>query len=164
MYIDDTVLTILFKSQGNTDLSTQIIKDYNNRIEQMALDVMKIYFTNTNIPKPRLKGIIDFMNLDPENMQEVSSNKLQYLYLNALQAAATTPEYTKLLETAINRFNESLYNNLLPDLLPDEKAKLDRYLASVESGLKKKEQILLQVIENAKQKTQTEAFDENLSK
>ncbi len=147
MYIDETVLNILYKVGDNKALGKVVLDDYQQNINRISIDVAKAYLANPTIPKPKNEAIEELLKMKNQDTEKVSKSKLEYLYVKVMTSIASTPEYVYMLEKAVKRFNEIIFKTQLAELGEDEKKELDDYLANLETTYTKNAEILEKMTE-----------------
>jgi len=133
MYIDEYILKILFKTGDDEDKLSEIVGRFHEGIGEIMSTVIKRYFTDTNIKKPKIKSFVELAKLvDEEYRKNFSEEKIQDMYLDAIKTASLTHEFQFLLEKALDIYTAKLVKDQIPNLSQEEKEEIRRYLKEKE--------------------------------
>ena len=145
MYIDETVITLLFRVKDDKSKLKEVLEKYEERIDGLIYVTMKAYFKDTTIPKPKNKALIDFSNLGDMDFDEKNQDHIKIIN-KAMAAIYITPEFTDLLTKVINQFNETLVKAKTSDMSEEEIQAILDYYEGLENVLEKKQQLFEDII------------------
>lgn len=152
MYFDETLLKIIMGINDDDNVAFEKAFDlYQEAITKIAEKVMDIYMKDPSIKKPAIKGLMNLVynKIDDPNLTE---DKKVDIYLDAITAASSTPEYMELSRLALEAFHTDLIHQRMEEMEENQKNEFRDHLRKVRETVLFNANLINQIAAEAEKK------------
>jgi len=139
-FVDQKILGLFVQAEESN--YEELYAQYSQQVLAIIMSALSNYLQEKSIPKERVDQYTnDFLGAlgatNANAQQSVNSLGLiadgldiKYQDINLL---VNSPEFTVIAEESIGEFNQQIYDDARPNLSEDQRAKINEYIASIET-------------------------------